>query len=322
MKVLQYTGREDIAMVYIARMDNSRLVEFIESRQPPLPLKEKWVIIVSTLFGCPVGCPICDAGNFYKGKLTANEIFEQIDFLVGKRFPDRNVAVKKFKIQFARMGEPSFNPNVLKVLKSLPSKYNAPGMMPCISTIAPSGTDKFFDELIEIKDDLYKGKFQLQFSIHTTDIELRDRLIPVKKWDFAKIAGYGKRFYKTGDRKITLNFALERKSELDPKILHQYFDPDKFLIKVTPLNPTYKAAQNRLSSHIDPCQQQSGDEIAGKLQEYGYEVIISIGEATENYIGSNCGQYVMSHSKEKGAIPDGYTYTLKDYTLKKHNNTT
>lgn len=314
MKVLQFTGREDIAMVYIARMRGSRLIEFIESRQPPLPLKEKWVIIVSTLFGCPVGCPICDAGNFYKGKLTADEILEQIDFLVRKRFPDGNVAVKKFKIQFARMGEPSFNTDVLKVLKKLPSKYNAPGLIPCISTIAPSGTDKFFDELIEIKNELYKGKFQLQFSIHTTDSDLRDRLIPVKKWDFARIAEYGERFYETGDRKITLNFALASNSELDPQLLRHYFNPDRFLIKITPLNPTYKANQNNLSSYIDPNQHHPGRDIRDKLQEFGYDVIISIGEVTENYIGSNCGQYVMSHYNDKDTIPDGYTYTLQDYT--------
>lgn len=314
MRVSAFTGREDIATVYVAEMREGKTVEFLESVQPPLPREKKWVIIVSTLFGCPVRCPMCDAGGDYRGKLSKEEIFAQIDFPVKKRFPNGHIPVNKFKVQFARMGEPAFNLDLLEVLEELPQRYDAPGLMPCISTIAPSGTERFFERLIKIKNNLYTGKFQLQFSIHTTDETHRNWLIPTSIWNFAKIAKYGERFYQKGDRKITLNCALPKGVPLDPQILRKHFDPDIFLIKITPLNPTYRAAENRLTSYIDPHQEGKGYEIVEKLRSSDYEVIVSIGEVAENHIGSNCGQYVMNHLKEKAPLKDGYTYEVQEYS--------
>jgi len=313
MKVISYAGNEDIAIVYIAETDSAKIIEFVESVQPPLPRNKKWIIIVSTLFGCPIGCPICDAGSFYRGKLSEDEILTQIDFLVNKRFPDGNINVQKFKVQFARMGDPALNQNVLDVLRELPHRYNAPGLMPCISTVAPAGCDNFFEELIEIKKTLYKGKFQMQFSIHTTDHKLRDQLIPVKKWNFENIARYGERFFKKGDRKIALNFALEKDSSIDCELLRNYFDPDKFIIKITPINPTFKASQNRLRSYIDVNSESEDYIIINNLRSAGFEVIVSIGEPDENNIGSNCGQYVMNHLKGRAPISNSYTYKLQKY---------
>ena len=165
MKVISRTGNDDLALVYTAETDKGKLIEFVESLQPPHPRDKKWVLIISTLFGCPVACPICDAGSHYRGKLSAKEIFAQIDYMVTKRFPDRVIDVEKFKIQFARMGDPAFNRNVLDVLEQLPSRYDVPGFWPSISSVAPHGTDSFFEKLVEIKKRLYRDRFQLQFSI-------------------------------------------------------------------------------------------------------------------------------------------------------------
>ena len=79
MKVIASTGREDIAMVYIAELEEGKLVEFVEAVQPPIPRDKKWVLLVSTMYGCPVGCAMCDAGGFYHGKVSKEDIFAQID---------------------------------------------------------------------------------------------------------------------------------------------------------------------------------------------------------------------------------------------------
>jgi len=309
MRIIAKTGKENIAMVYIAEMGNGKLIEFVESVQPPIPREKKWVLIVSTLYGCPVGCRFCDAGEYYKGKLSQNEMISQIDYMIERRFPDNKVQVEKFKIQFARMGDPAFNQSVLDVLEELPDRYDAPGLLPTLSTIAPKGTDKFFERLAEIKEKNYKERFQLQFSIHTTDRELRDWLIPVEKWDFEKISEYGMSFYREGERKITLNFALADGMPVNPDILLKYFDPNLFFIKITPVNPTYRASNNKIYSHILPDKEKY--EIIEALRESGYEVILSIGELAENHIGSNCGQYITNYLKENGNIEGGYTYPLQ-----------
>lgn len=309
MKIVAKAGDEDIAMVYIAQMDNGKLIEFAESVQPPIPREKKWVLLVSTLYGCPVGCRFCDAGGSYQGKLSKDEIISQINYLIERHFPDRKVEVDKFKIQFARMGDPAFNQNVLDVLEELPELYNAPGLIPSVSTIAPDGCDRFFERLLEIKDKIYKGRFQLQFSIHTTDKCLRDWLIPYQKWDLEKIGKYGEKFHTNGERKITLNFALAEGMPVDPEVLLQYFDPDRFLIKITPVNPTLRANKNKISSHILPKKEQY--EIIDELRKAGYQVILSIGELMENHIGSNCGQHITNYLNEKENVVDGYTYPLK-----------
>jgi len=296
MEVIEEFGREDLAKVYVASMRNSKeyLVEFVESVQPPIPREKKWVLVVSTLFGCPVRCKMCDAGGDYKGKLTSEEILAEIDYMVRKRFPDGNIPIQKFKIQFARMGDPALNSEVLTVLERLPRIYDAPGLLPSISTVAPKNSEEFFKRLLEIKNRQYrKGRFQLQFSIHTTDSNKRDELIPISKFKFNEIADYGRRFYEVGDKKITLNFAMSKGYPVNVDIVRKYFDPDIFIIKLTPVNPTEKATCNELISEIDAYNPDSADQIVNDFRSQGFDVILSIGELEENKIGSNCGQFVI-----------------------------
>ncbi len=311
LKIIASYGKEDIAMVYLAESKNGALIEFVESVQPPIPREKKWVLIVSTMDGCPVGCMMCDAGGYYKRKLTEEEILAQILFLVNRRY-DHQVPVEKFKIQFARVGEPALNDNVLNVLERLPSLLNAPGLMPSISTVAPVGRNSWFERLLDIKNKYYVGKFQMQFSIHSTNQEQRSKIIPVKKWDFSEIARYGEAFVLPQDRKVTLNFALARENEADSTVIKKYFDPKKFLIKITPVNPTYRAMENGLNSDVD----ERGlvlkhREFVEELEKDGYEVIVSVGELEENKIGSNCGQYVQRHLSAQRKLADSYVFVDK-----------
>jgi len=311
MKIVASAGNPDIAMVYVVEFEGG-LVECVEAIQPPRTREEKWVLMISTLFGCPISCQMCDAGGHYRGKLTESEMYAQIDYLINQRYPDGFVPSKQFKIQFARMGEPALNPEVLDLLETLPEKLNAPGLLPSVSSIAPHGTDDFFERLTDIKNRIYPGgKFQFQFSIHTTDQQLRDELIPVKKWDFQKIATFGERYFKPGDRKITLNFALAKQSPIQSDVLLKHFNPDRFLIKITPLNPTYQAESTGLKSYIDPETRSENYPILDELRDAGYQVILSIGEQEENRIGSNCGQYVQKHLMEQDELSTGYTYQIE-----------
>jgi len=308
MKILAKTKDSDIATVYIGESSTGHPVEFVESVQPPLPREEKWVLIISTLYGCPVGCKFCDAGNYYKGRISAQDMLAQIETMTARRYPDRLIPIPKFKIQFARMGDPALNPAVIEVLRQLPEIYQSPGLLPTISTIAPQGSDRFFADLLAVKQELYPTNFQMQFSIHTTDEEKRRWMIPVKTWSMQQIAEYGKAFHEIGGRKTTLNFALSDDSLLDPDVLLRDFSPQNFLIKITPINPTAVARENGLASHIKNANVEY--EVVDRLREAGYEVILSIGEKEENQIGSNCGQYITNYLKGENKIEDGYTYSL------------
>jgi len=310
MKIVCTNGNDELARVYVADMGSGKYIEFVESVQPPIPREEKWVLILSTLYGCPVGCGMCDAGGDYKGPLSTEEMRSQIDHMITSRYPGaidgELIPIPKLKLQFSRMGEPALNPAVLDVLDEIPFRYNAPGFLPCVSTVAPAGSNGFFPRLLNIKDKHYPhGMFQLQFSIHSTDQAVRDQIIPIKKWSFEKISEYGERFKENGDRKITLNFALAKDTPVDPSILLQHFSPDTFLLKITPLNPTYRMRENRMESYIDP-NRGEGYSLVNELRDLGYEVIVSIGEVEENKIGSNCGQYIQRYLSSRQELDGAY----------------
>ena len=306
MEVFKKTAYSDLATVFLARNAEGKCIEFVESTQPPFTRQQKWVLIISTLFGCPVKCSFCDAGGFYDGKLSKEELLFQVDYLIRRFYPEGHVPCGKFKIQFARMGEPAFNPAVLDLIESLPGLYSIPGFIPSLSTIAPAGRDDYFERLLNIKKKLYRETFQLQFSIHSTDEGQRDRLIPVKKWGFGKIAEYGRRFYDEQGKKITLNFALASETIIDPGVIARHFDPQQFLVKLTPVNPTFRAKEHNITSLIH--ENHIPEELISNIKESGFEVILSIGEWEENLIGSNCGQYVQRLMTD----PEGYGFALED----------
>ncbi|HSG27424.1 MAG TPA: hypothetical protein VLA34_03015, partial [Candidatus Krumholzibacterium sp.] len=149
--------------------------------------------------------------------------------------------------------------------------------------------------------------------IHTTDPAKRDWLMPAKKWDLGQIAAYGDRFYREGGRKVTLNFALAEGMPVDPVVLLDHFSPDRFFIKITPVNPTCAAGESGIASHIVPGTGRYA--VVDALGNAGYEVLLSIGELEENHIGSNCGQYV-SRYLAGGSLEEAYNYEISQALMR------
>jgi 23S rRNA (adenine2503-C2)-methyltransferase len=104
---------------------------------------------------------------------------------------------------------------------------------------------------------------------------------------------------------------------LEPAKLLRYFSPDRYLIKITPLNPTHSASKNGLNSFVNLQDTDSVGlaEVVHPLEQAGYQVIISIGELEENAIGSNCGQYVLRHMRSLELLQDAYSYDLQDFAV-------
>lgn len=291
MEVVARKGNEENAWIYLARFRNSNqyLVEFVDSVEPGIPREKKWCINISTQFGCPVNCRLCDAGGSFNGNLTKEELLSQVKYVLSTRNFMRS---EKLKVHYARMGEPLMNPAVIESIVELPEicKPNIP--MACIATTAPAASYQQLVKIAEIKDTYYRnGKFQLQFSVNSTDEKVRDYLMPIKKMKLKDLAEFGERYWDVRDRKINLNFALAKNVPADPEVIAQLFIPEKFLIKITPVNPTRSAEKNGLESMI----RFEGDpklKIVEELRKLGFEVIVSIGAKEEIVIGSNCGQYV------------------------------
>jgi len=291
MKILSEQGNPELASVFIGELDDGHKIEFVESIQPPRTKQDKWVNVISTMVGCPVACKMCDAGGGFARHLTASELQEQIDILAHSKFPEGKVNSRLWKIQLARMGEPTLNPDVLNFLRQL-SEKNHENLVISLSTVGPATCAPFIQELKKIKDDGFQGRFQLQFSIHSTDDETRRRLIPIRSLTLPEIAALGRQFRNTSDKKITLNFIVMKDVPIDAERIARLFDGDNFLIKLTPLNPTYRAQYHKIQPGFDPEKPETIQKLISNFEARGFDVILSIGELEENQIGSNCGQYL------------------------------
>ncbi|KAF0125437.1 MAG: 23S rRNA (adenine2503-C2)-methyltransferase [Elusimicrobia bacterium] len=303
-----------LAGLYLARLpggdtgplsgEGERLVEFVDTVEPGVPKTEKWVLMVSTQLGCPVGCAMCDAGAMgFHGDLSAREMLAQVRRVLDDN-PDLDPASHpKLKIHFARMGEPSLNPAVLEALELLAAEFPFPGLMPSLSTVAPAApaAAEFMEKLIAVKDRHYSGgKFQLQFSLHATEAADRRELVPVPVWDLAAIAAYGRRFVKPGDRKITLNFALPEGAALGTGTIREFFDPSLFLVKVTPVNPTWRAGLTGTAYVWNEVPPELASAAAA-LEGAGFDVILSPSAPEEIEAATSCGQLWAAAMKERAS---------------------
>jgi 23S rRNA (adenine2503-C2)-methyltransferase len=298
LKVVQKRGKKELAVVYVAglRDDPRNLVEFVDACPPAAGDRlKKWVIIISTQMGCQVNCLMCDAGGGFRGNLSAAEMLGQIRTVVADNGIDPG-GCTKFKVQFARMGEPALNPQVITALRELSDLY--PNVIPCVATIGPGDCSRWFSELMIVRD-LFTD-VQLQLSVNSTDEGWRDIIMPFPKMPLNVLADYGKSFYRPGQRKTVLNFALQPQWPLDPAALRKKFDPRYFAVKLTPVNPTAAGSRNSLdlNQNIGSIKHEM-EEKARSLERHGFLVIRSVGELEENLIGSNCGQAVRSFVKSE-----------------------
>ena len=184
---------------------------------------ERWMIGISTMSGCPVRCKFCATGKLKKWrKLTAAEMVEQVEFIVNRN-EQNPLKSKEFKINWTRMGEPFLNiENVKEAVSIIREKW--PNVHNYISTVGIAGSDfSWIDKQVT-----------LQFSIHSFDEHYRDWLIPISKKMSLEDMG---QVVTGSDLKTTLNLTLVREEDFNIKELTRLFDPTKFFIKLSPINP-------------------------------------------------------------------------------------
>ena len=150
---------------------------------------KRTVICCSTMSGCPVGCKFCGTGNKFVRNLTADEIIEQINYILSdKNITDISENGKRVQFMFMSMGEPLLNwTEVDKAIRILNKKYPSAELL--ISTIAPNESSNIID-MFETSKEI--DKVGLQFSIHKSTDAQRNKLIPyVNKLTLEEIRDIG-----------------------------------------------------------------------------------------------------------------------------------
>lgn len=198
---------------------------------------ERWMIGVSCMSGCPVRCKFCATGQLKKYRnLTAEEIVEQVKFILDKN-PNYNPKdSQEFKINYTRMGEPFLNIDEVKKAISIINKMY-PNVHHYISTIGVKGSDFSF-----IKDNI-----TLQISLHSLDEKKRNWLIPfVNKLTIEELG----KIRTDSNLKTTINLTLVDYDDFDIEELNKYFDKDYFFIKLSPINENAVSDSNNLGKGV------------------------------------------------------------------------
>lgn len=201
---------------------------------------DRWMIGVSTMSGCPVHCKFCATGKLKSWRcLTADEIFEQVKFILDKNSEYIPENSKEFKINYTRMGEPFLNIENVKNAIKLVDEYvgNNVRVHHYISTVGIIGSDYSW-----IKDNI-----TLQLSLHSLNEDRRHNLIPID--NLMSIEELGK-VRTESNLKTTLNMTLVDTSDFDIDKLKKYFDKEYFFIKLSPINENDISIANEMGSGI------------------------------------------------------------------------
>ena len=195
---------------------------------------ERWMIGVSVMSGCPCRCKFCATGNMRKYRnLTAEEIVEQVEFVLNLN-SQNPLKSKEFKINYTRMGEPFLNIDNVKAAIEKLDKYKPHHY---VSTIGIKNSDFSW-----IKENI-----SLQVSLHSLDENRRNDLIPFKnKMSIIELGA----ITTSSKLKTTLNMTLVDERDFDIKKLKQCFAPEKFFVKLSPINENTVSKKNELGKGI------------------------------------------------------------------------
>jgi 23S rRNA (adenine2503-C2)-methyltransferase len=265
-----------------------------------LPLTEKWVLTLSTQYGCSMGCVFCDVPKVGPGmNATFSDLVDQV--MTGLELHPEIEATDRLNIHYARMGEPTWNRSILNVTPYLQhqigKKYK---LHPVISTMMPkNNTDlrSFIVDWMWIKNDLLDGNAGLQLSINSTCEHEREAMFRDNAHTLESISEIMQGVKPRG-RKITLNFAICG-HEIDPDILLKYFNPEDYIIKITPMHKTRQATKNQCETEGDYTTYAPYKEIEQKLVAAGYDVLVFIASEYEDMGRITCGNAILS-----GTLPE------------------
>lgn len=265
-------------------------------------LEDKLVVTVSSQKGCPMDCNFCDCPKFgFKGNVSRFELLSEITTgiaLSGIRHG------KRLNVHFARMGEPTFNFDVIEAANDV-ARINQHSSMfdeyhPVVSTMMPKQNKRLKEFLRQWVISGYENGgedgYGLQFSINTLNEDDRNEMFRGRSLSLKEIGEIIDYLPTPKKRKFTLNFAVTSQSNLDVVLMNKYFDKSKCIVKITPIHETKEAVSN-------------GYEIVKKFDVYeqfekplvkdGWDVIVFVPSAEEDEDRITCGNSLIALSESK-----------------------
>lgn len=270
-----------------------------------MPLEEKWVITISTQYGCNMKCNFCDVPLVGPGKNASFEdMLEQIS-IAREQYPEVT-HTKRLNLHYARMGEPTFNTSVLSLSSWLAKHGNqylnltTGTFHPVLTTMMPKKNKilgEYLDEWVYIKNEDYQGEANIQVSINSTCDEQRDEMYQGCTRSLEEISDLVKDFPEPKMRKYCLNMAMADGYEYDGEKLANLFDTDKWMVKITPIHVNNSTEENgiKTTDGYDLYDFYSPREDAFKSA--GFDTLVFVPSYDEDFGMITCGNAVLSGRK-------------------------
>lgn len=272
---------------FVFTKDNA-VVESVLYKYPTY--EERTVICCSTQSGCQIGCRFCGSGDYFVRSLSSEEIVSQPVHLI----QDTKVNpsdIKRLQIMFMSMGEPLMNlKNLIPALRELHKLYPQASLL-----ISTSGPKVDYQLLIDISKEI--PTIGLQFSVHESNDEARNKLIPFQnKLTLAEIANVGCDWFEATGRTPFFNYCVHENNNtsVDVKNLKNLFHTMIWQATISVIcerEESVAAANSR--------QYQLASDFRNLLDNEGYRTRV-FNPAGQDDIGGGCGQlwYVQQWMKD------------------------
>lgn len=260
-----------------------------------MPLTEKWVITVSTQYGCSMGCTFCDVPKVGTGiNATFNDITRQV--LEGIKLHPEIKNTKRLNIHYARMGEPTWNPNVLDATKWIKEHIDPEYKIhPVVSTMMPRKNEwlkTFIHTWMRIKNRLLQGNAGLQISLNSTDKRERDRMFCGNACSLQEIYEIMRGIVPNG-RKVTLNIALANYT-VNASVIRKWFNPQDYIIKITPMHETKACVKENLLTEYGYDFYYPYKQVEEDCKNEGFDVIVFVPSKEEDESKITCGNAILA----------------------------
>lgn len=277
---------------------------------PCMPLSEKWVITLSTQYGCVMKCNFCDVPKVpWKGNATFDDLKGQL-YAAISMFPDITYT-ERLNIHFARMGEPVFNDAVFEFAVwlyenkrqiQIDTGLRIEVIHPVLTTSLPKNFKSLEGNILRwcsIKNYRYNGQAGLQFSINSTSRKQREKMFGGMALDLISFSDIADKLPDPIGRKYCLNFAYSTDYEIDADYLSRLFDPEKFMCKITPIHNNNACRDNKIATIGGYESYLPYKKPENELKEAGFDVLVFVPSMDEEDGLVTCGNAVLGGSEIK-----------------------
>jgi len=272
-------------------------IDKVEHRD--VDITDKLVVTVSSQKGCPMKCNFCDCPKLgFKGNASVPELMTEIMSGIALSGIKHG---KRLNVHFARMGEPTFNRNVITAANLVALSVNGYGDVtfdeyhPVVSTMMPKSNKNLRIFLSDwVKSGFVHGGddgYGLQFSINTLDEEQRNTMFRGMSLSLQEIGAIIDELPMPKKRKYTLNFAVTSESNLDVELMNKYFDKNKCIVEITPIHETVEAVSEGYEIVTDFDVYEKFEQ---PLVDDGWDVIVFIPSKEEDEDRITCGNALIA----------------------------